>query len=243
MRVVDFKRLRMRLLKGGIAPKFVKRTIMEMSAHLEDLIKQEKQNGVSEAEARALAFSALGDEDALVSETLAKKELMSWSRRYTKSFYLIVPLVCYFIFMFCLLYFGIGTISDIAQADRDGELQTFLIYFARTVLFCIEYVITPFLALVFTYIAIRRNVHMMWPLIGIVVLSFFGSGFETILREPIAGSREGGVNLIWGWSFLPWRWVQPPWDQTSEQALRVIVTLGLAFMAFKHYRPYEAESN
>ena len=243
MRVIDFNRLKIRLLKGGVAPKFAQRTVQELQVHLEDLVKQEQQNGSKLSEARALAFNALGDEDALVSETLTRKELMSWSRRYTKSFYLVVPLVCYFFLMACFLYFGIGSLSEIAKLDSDADLQNVLIFIARATLFCIEYLIAPVLALAFTYVAIRRNVHMLWPLIGILILSFFGSGFETVLREPLAGSREGGVQLIWGWSFLPWRVVQPPWGQGMEQIVRVIVTLGLAYLSFKHYRPYENDTS
>jgi len=242
MRVVDFRRLRIRLLKGGVAPKYAERTVLELRGHLEDLIKQEQQNGSMETEARALAFSALGDEDSLVSETLAKKELMSWSRRYTKSFYLLAPLIAYFFLMFCFIYFGIGSISDFAKPGPDGELRESLILFARTVLFCIEYLITPLLALAFTLLAIRRNVHMMWPLIGILILSFFGSGFETVLREVVEGGRGGGIRLTWGWSFLPWRMVQIPWNQTTEQLVRVLATLALAYLSFRYYRPHEAES-
>lgn len=242
MRVVDFKRLRMRLLKGGIAPKFVKRTIMEMSAHLEDLIKQEKQNGVSEAEARALAFSALGDEDALVRETLAKKELISWSRRFPKTMFLIVLIVLYFTIALCALTLGIEGVRILFGIDIHNNWPAWHFQYSKALMFFMEYMLAPMLAFSIAYIAVQRNVNMRWPLIGAFVICFFGLGFETVVAIPDERGR-GGVNLIWGWPFLPWENARPPWDQSIEQFVRVIVTMFTMYYFIKRFQPYEVESN
>lgn len=242
MQSVDFDRLRIRLLKGGVAPKFVRRTVQELHQHLDELITQEKAAGVSETEARAIAFGKLGNEDKLVSEALARKDIQSWSSRYTKSFYLVLPFLSYLLVMIGFIYFGVGAIAEMAEIDVKSEMQDVHIALAKALLFFIEYLITPLIAAAFAVLAMRRNIPMMWPLLGILILCFFGSGFETVVEEPIAGSREGGISLIWGWSFLPWRWVQPPWDQTTEQFVRVLVTMAMVFFCFKRYRPYELDS-
>lgn len=243
MQSIDFNRLKIRLLRGGIAPKFVRRTIQELQQHLEELIAQEKSAGISETEARAIAFGKLGDEDKLVSEALARKEIRSWSSRYSKSFFSIFPFATYLLFMIGFVYFGIGAISDRAGIEVNGEMQSFYITLARVILFFVEYLITPMIAAAFAILAVKRNIPMLWPIVGIVILSFFGSGFETTVHETVPGSREGGITLFWGWSFLPWRWVQPEWTQTTEQLVRVAFTLAMVVFCFKRYRPYEQGDN
>ena len=121
MQSVDFERLRVRLLKGGVAPKFVKRTVSELRQHLEDLVIQEKSAGATETEARATAFGKLGDEDSLVNEALSRKEIQSWSNRYTKSFYLILPFATYLLVMVGIIYFGIGAVAEWAASREMGK--------------------------------------------------------------------------------------------------------------------------
>ena len=241
MRVVDFKRLNLRLLKGGVAPKYAQRTILELSSHLEDLVNQEKSNGASDTEANATALGLLGDEDSLVKEALAKKEIQSWSRRYTKSFYLVVPLLAYFILMLCLFAIGLAVVPEFSLPGEPGRWQGLLVWSIKGFIYFVEYLITPLIALAMAYIAVRRNVPMFWPIVGVLVLSFFGSGIDTYVREPEIGGHAGGVNLFWGWTFLPWEYVIPRWDQTFEQLARVTVTIFMVVMLFRRYKPYELD--
>ena len=95
MHELNFSSLNRRLMLGGIAPKYVSRTIKELRAHLEELKQAARNEGLSEQEVISQANSKLGEEDVLVTEALAKPELKSWSHRYTKSIYVFIPFVFY----------------------------------------------------------------------------------------------------------------------------------------------------
>ncbi len=238
MQSVDFDRLRLRLLKGGVAPKFVTRTIQELRQHLEDLTAQEKVAGISETEARAIAINMLGDEDKLVNEALAKKEIQSWPRRYPRSFFLLVPLVAYFVCMFAIYLLGDTFFNKVLNLDVSDGWTVWHLWVAKALLFLVEYLLTPLLAAVIVVTAIKRNVQLMWPFIGILILCFFGLGIETGVDVPDERAR-GDMFLLWGWPFLPWEDARPPIGQSLEQFLRVIVTMTMVVFAFKRYRPYE----
>ena len=238
MQSVDFERLRIRLLKGGVAPKFVLRTVNELRRHLDDLAVQERSAGVSETAARAEALKKLGDEDRLVSEALAKRELQSWSRRFTRSFYLLVPIAAYFACVFAIYFIGSTFTSQLVEVDIYNDWPAWHFWLSKVLLYFIEYLLTPLLAAAIAVTAIRRNVEMLWPFVGILLLCFFGQGIDTFVTIPDERGR-GGLSLLWGWPFLPWEYARPPLVQSLEQFLRVIVTMAMVVFAFKRYRPYE----
>ena len=77
MHELNLSNLQRRLLLGGVAPKYVSRTIMELEAHFEELKQAACNAGVSEQEAIRGSNRKLGEEDVLVREALAKPELKS----------------------------------------------------------------------------------------------------------------------------------------------------------------------
>ena len=113
MQAINFERLRVRLLKGGIAPKYVRRNLLELRNHFEELVDQKQAEGLSESQARSSAIEMLGDEDKLVAEAKSKRELLSWSRRYSKSVYLCLPLASYFILAFGIGYLWLDAILEL----------------------------------------------------------------------------------------------------------------------------------
>ena len=79
-----FEALRLELLRGGVAPVYVERTIMELSEHYADLEDAALAAGQSTAEATRTAHFALGDERAIVAAILSRPELLAWSSRYPR---------------------------------------------------------------------------------------------------------------------------------------------------------------
>ena len=93
MRDPRFDRIRERLLRGGVAPRHVRRTVSELQAHFADLVTELQSNGCSRAESEAQAAVRLGSEDVLVASVLARPELRSWSRRWPWLAFAVLPLV------------------------------------------------------------------------------------------------------------------------------------------------------
>src|SRR5687768_6450619 len=79
-----FERLRLELLRNGVAMVYVDRTITELAEHYADLENAARAAGSSPAEAAAAAAVTLGDERAIVAAILSRRELLAWSARYPR---------------------------------------------------------------------------------------------------------------------------------------------------------------
>jgi len=78
---MPFEHLRERLLKGGIAPRHVRRYLRELADHLDDLAAAEREAGQSKEEALRISRDRLGNEDHLAEAMLARPDLKSWAAR------------------------------------------------------------------------------------------------------------------------------------------------------------------
>jgi hypothetical protein len=83
----EFSYLEDKLLRGGIAPNQVKRTITELQDHYLDLFEEAMISGVSVEEAKQEALSSLGREQDLIKQMLSQKNLHTWSSRYPWAIY------------------------------------------------------------------------------------------------------------------------------------------------------------
>lgn len=102
----DLRRAEAALLRGGIAPRFARRTIRELQDHFADIREALIREGVPEEEAERGAAERVGDLQAIVRECLSRRELKSFISRYPKTFFLLGPLlaqVLAVVFLFVLL--------------------------------------------------------------------------------------------------------------------------------------------
>jgi len=101
MQAPELDRLRLALLEGGVAPRFVERTILELREHYLDIAAAALDSGRSPDEAGELARAALGSERSIAAAVLAEPALLSFDRRWPRSarwlraaaFYLVLPAV------------------------------------------------------------------------------------------------------------------------------------------------------
>jgi hypothetical protein len=77
-----FAALRRELLRGGVSPLYVERTILELGEHFEDLENDALAAGMSQEEAARSALARLGSEETLAAAVMARQELLSWSHRW-----------------------------------------------------------------------------------------------------------------------------------------------------------------
>lgn len=83
----EFDRLRACLIEGGIAPRYVQRTIQELKEHFSDIEIDALDSGASASEAAAWAREAIGSEEGIASAVLAHTDLLPWSVRWPRSAY------------------------------------------------------------------------------------------------------------------------------------------------------------
>jgi hypothetical protein len=80
----QFESLRLELLRSGVAPVYVERTILELAEHLEDLESTSLAAGLNADEAARAALTTLGNERAIAAAVLARPELLTFSTRYPR---------------------------------------------------------------------------------------------------------------------------------------------------------------
>jgi hypothetical protein len=110
MHEVRFAGIAERLLRAGVAPRHVRRTVFELAGHFEDLRTELRARGLSEAEVDTEASARLGA-DAIVDATLAQPELRSWTWRRPVIAFTILPLATYaalFVTTLRLLVIGVN---------------------------------------------------------------------------------------------------------------------------------------
>ena len=70
------------LLTQGIAPHHVRRTMMELKDHHDDLVAEARSSGANRAQAVAMAKRRLGKPSRLAKEVLTHRELMTPTARW-----------------------------------------------------------------------------------------------------------------------------------------------------------------
>ena len=78
----QFAALRNELLRGGVSPLYVERTIREIGDHYEDLENAAVASGLSPEDAARRALEVLGRTETIAAAVLARRELLSWSHRW-----------------------------------------------------------------------------------------------------------------------------------------------------------------
>lgn len=202
----DFKAIKRRLLRGGVAPGHVKRTIRELGHHQADLVADARSTGASPEEAAMLARRRLGSDDRIVRAVLSRPELKSWAHTWPWAIYAVAPLVCYCL-VIVLIAGSIGIWLEIAH-ERLTQEAFFNMVTIGWVRFLFEHFTLLILhslsvvaAAVICYIASQRDMPVLWPAIGVVVVLVFGSGLNAFFHYPDTpegpGSFGGGVGASW----------------------------------------------
>lgn len=238
MSELKLQRMKVELIRGGVAPKFVERTLIELDAHYRDLKSQAIADGFSETVAREKANNAIGDEKTLIKEILNKQELKSWLWRYPKSIFLLVPLLILIlsIFVFGVLAFLIDKFSpEIIQLLVGTDIPLWTKVLIELLSFFMFYVLTPMLAAGIIVMAKRRIIQLHWPIAGMALLMFVGCGWGYSINWPTEAAG-GNINFSWGYSFLP-RGVRV--QQDLHNLMNMLITISLAAITWWVYRPYE----
>ncbi len=79
-----FESLRLELLRSGVAPLYVERTVLELGEHYADLEGAALAAGYGAEEAARAARAALGNEREIAAAILARPELLTFSTRWPR---------------------------------------------------------------------------------------------------------------------------------------------------------------
>lgn len=90
----DFEELHRHLLSSGISPRFVRRTIVELRDHYDDLKLDIAEQGASPHETANMATEQLGKLDVIADHVKGRLELHRWSYRYPSIGRIALPIMC-----------------------------------------------------------------------------------------------------------------------------------------------------
>ena len=161
--------------------------------HCRDLTNQAISEGFTDSEAKEKAGAAIGDKNTLLREILNKPELKTWSWRFPKIIFVLGPLsamvisITTFLILLVSIYSFLPTITEIDPGTNPSLRVKILLEFLSFFNF---YLLTPLLAVCIVVWAKQRMVVLFWPIVGIVVLAIFGSGWAYMIDWPTASPRE-----------------------------------------------------
>jgi len=226
MREPDFHDLRETLLRGGVAPKHVRRTIAELRDHQTDLFGEALSRGCSFEDAEREASMRLGDEDALAAVVLARPELQSWTHRWPWIAYGVTPtflLGLAFVTLVLLLGF-----SDVVRTDqhtfseRWGSPESVWSVAGAVRMFA-SFGLPMLLAATCCFVAAQRRVAVRWPLIGVVIASIVGAAVQFNVAWPQGPDVSGALAV---------RITVPPFPGSVGAMLRATATCALTLGPF-----------
>jgi len=115
MRDRTFSELRHSLLASGIAPRHVRRMLIELHDHLDDLQQEAVQKGCDPFQAHQRALRAIGDQRLLARKILERPELKTWVYRYPRIARIYYPVAYVLLLPAAPVFAGVARASMIAR--------------------------------------------------------------------------------------------------------------------------------
>lgn len=237
MSELNWRDLRVSMLKNGIAPKYVRRTILELKSHFAELKTRATEEGLSAVAAGQRARREIGDEATILEEVLSKPELRSMPSKYPRLFFSLVPTLSLLAtFGLTLLLFLVAYESwNAIDAGRELAVWQKLPVQAWFLASC--YLFVPCYALITIAVAKARLINPFWPAVGIVIMVFLGSSWAYTLDWPTA-EKAGEFSINWGYSFFP-RALRG--DHDLQNYLQILIALAAAVAFWRLYDPLSRE--
>ena len=173
-----FDGLEDQLLRGGIAPRHVKRYLRELSEHLADLTEAQAAAGFDADDAAARARAALGPDTELADAMLKQRDFRSLSARFPWLVFGVMPPLAVVFAFFLLLPFMIvlGHLGGAIDTHNKLALPVPAWFdWAKTIiLFAANLLIGTSLAFFLARMAARQRMKLAWPLAAMALILIFG---------------------------------------------------------------------
>ena len=194
-----FSELREELLRAGVAPRKIRRAVLEIESHFQQLVDEEVARGSSDHYARSEAHRLLGSNQTLVQHYAARPEFRAWSRRWPAVWFTLVALAAY-------LALSISSLAILHTVVEHMSVYLSHVYIAPEVTYRIDlmarivflWLFSWFVAIAFAVLAYRRRVALHWPIAGIVALSILASLINvtvTLTGGPTPGEYGAGIGF------------------------------------------------
>ena len=169
-----FATLRERLLKGGIAPRHVRRYLGELEDHLVELTRCEEDAGYDPAEAAIRARALLGPDDELADAMLKQRDFRSLSARFPWLVFGIVPplalILGFLLLLVAMMLVGVTSGAVIPDHKSPLPLPAWFDWTATGLMFTGSFLVPALLGTLLAWMAQRQRMRLFWPLLGMAVI-------------------------------------------------------------------------
>jgi hypothetical protein len=197
---MPFDALAETLLKGGIAPRHVRRYVCELAEHLDDLTAQQRAAGYDGEDARGRARARLGEDSELAQAMLGQPGMRSWPARLPWLVFLLLPPVLTAVIGLALyaavfsIGYGAARINALLPLPESG-----LVGFSTAAMMAVQVLAAPAMAALLVVMAQRQRLKPVWPLLGIALLPLLTPLFSAQLGPH--HNVQVGYGLV-----IPVRW-------------------------------------
>ncbi len=224
-----FDGLRESLLKGGVAPRHVRRYLAELSEHLDDPTAQQREAGYEGDDAAIRARARLGSDAELAGAMLEQKQFRSLAARAPWAvFGLLPPIVAVAAILIPLLLLDlISEYFGFMARHAPPPPQWFQIL-ALSVVTASDILLVPLAAALFAGIAFRQRIPLAWPLVTTALLLMLFVHSEAHFPLPGHSGNSLSVNLAPVFISSSWRTITAYWPvATAQYLLTLLPALGL----------------
>jgi hypothetical protein len=215
-----FEALRESLLKGGVAPRHVRRYLAELSEHLDDLTEKQRAQGYEGEDAELRARALLGEDRELAAAMLEQPGMRSWPARLPWLVFLLLPPILTAVIglaLYAAFYFvgnGAAKISAVLSLPESG-----LVSFSVAAMTVVNVLAVPVMATLLAILAQRQRLKLRWPLLGIGLLLLA----TPMLSSHFGDHHSGRLALDYG-LVVPIRWslVMRHWPLMLSHALALL---------------------
>jgi hypothetical protein len=196
----SFPELRERLLRAGVAPRHVRRYLIELSDHLADLTAEEERAGRSRAEAESAAVIRLGTIDDLSKAMIEQRQFQSWCARAPWVMFGLAPLLllsgAWFVAFF-ILWSGWRIFlpgADTPFGAGHGRIDEFaILYFqvGKWLYFSAPLLVGWGIGL----IAARQRLKLIWPSIGLLLIALVGGTAQVHAGRTAVPGGLGHISM------------------------------------------------
>ncbi len=204
-----FRQLEDRLLRGGIAPRHVKRYLRELTEHLADLTQAQSDLGYDAADAASRARAALGPDAELADAMLKQRDFRSISARFPWAVFAVLPplLVSLAFFLLLPVMITLGHLGG-AFGPKNKLILPVPAWFDGTMValtFAANMLIGTALAFLLARMAARQRMNMIWPLLSMALILILGvrasfhagaSGISFTLETLLVSYRGFGSSVF-----------------------------------------------
>jgi hypothetical protein len=194
-----FGELREGLLRAGVATRKIRRAVLEIEGHFQQLVDDEVARGTPYHLARSEAHRLLGSNQTLLERYAAQPEFRAWSRRWPAIWFTLVALAAYValsVSSLAILHTVVEHMHDYLRHVYIAPKVTYRLDLAARIVFL--WLFPWLVATGFAVLAYRRRVALHWPIVGIVVVSILASLINVTVAltgGPTPGEYGAGIGF------------------------------------------------